>query len=101
MTTYVIRNGELIEKHLVEPLSRPDAVCGYISDHMEPTLHMANGKRYTSKHKFRQATKDYGCVEVGDQKNYGKRQFVPTLSKERRVEDIKRAINGLSDGKYF
>lgn len=39
----------------------------YIADDMPATRHMANGKYYTSKHKFRQATRDAGCIEIGNE----------------------------------
>ena len=65
MTTYVLRNGELVEKSLAAPRDRSGASVHVIRDEMEPTRHMANGKYYTSKAKFRQATRDAGCVEVG------------------------------------
>lgn len=37
-----------------------------IGDTMEPTQHMADGKFYTSKSKFRAATRAHNCVEVGN-----------------------------------
>lgn len=102
MTTYVLRDGELIEKHLAPPpIDTGPSSCfrmNFISDTMEPTLHMATGRLHTSKAKFRADTRASGCVEVGDQKNYGKRKFVPKLDKRQRVEDIKRAIHQLQNG---
>lgn len=100
MTTYVIRNGELIEKHLAEPLAYGDPAFHYIADEMPSTLHMADGNRYTSKRKFRQATKDHRCIEVGDQANFGRRSFVPKLDKRQRIESIKQAIHQLSNGRH-
>jgi|SRR5581483_151885 len=92
MTTYVLRDGELVEKELAAPLFIADAAFHFIRDEMEPTLHMATGRMHTSKARFRADTRATGCVEVGNQKGYGKRQFVPKLDKRQRVEDIKRAI---------
>jgi len=40
-------------------------VLNYISDGMNDTRHMADGKIYDSKSRFRKATKRAGCVEVG------------------------------------
>jgi hypothetical protein len=37
-----------------------------IADEMPETQHMADGKYYTSKRKFRAVTKSHGCVEVGN-----------------------------------
>lgn len=92
MTTYVLRDGELIEKEFAPPLFAADPAFHFIRDEMEPTRHMATGRMHTSKAKFRADTRAFGCIEIGDQKNYGKRQFVPKLDKRQRVEDIKRAI---------
>jgi len=72
----------------------------FISDTMEPTRHMADGKYYTSKKKFRNETKARGCIEIGNE--------IPTvlkprrrneLSKAKRKEDIRRAIYELKNGR--
>lgn len=66
-----------------------------ISDEMTATRHMADGHHYTSKARFRQATKDAGCVEIGtDSSLYTHRKPVP-LSRNQRVSDIKQAIEQL------
>ncbi len=39
-----------------------------ITDEMPATRHMADGQIYTSKRKFREATRRAGCVEVGNEK---------------------------------
>ena len=68
-------NYKLIEwKPLPEAPPRPPApdrrscLAGpmVIGDTMEPTQHMADGKHYTSKRKFRDVTRAHGCVEVGN-----------------------------------
>ena len=67
-----------------------------ISDSMPETRHMADGKHYTSKSQFRQATKAAGCLEVGNE--------LPTLlkprkpiqmSREQRRHDIRQALSQL------
>lgn len=69
------------------------------SDSMEPTMHMANGKMYTSKKKFRDETKARGCIEVGNEtKTITKKRQVPKLDKKQRREDIKKAIYQLRNG---
>ena len=71
----------------------------YISDIMEPTRHMANGKYYTSKAKFRQATKAAGCIEIGNEtKHLMKPRKTVKLDRRKRREDIKKAINDLKYG---
>jgi hypothetical protein len=78
MATYVMRKGRLVRKERSEPL--PGVFV--ISDEMAPTRHMADGKHYTSKAKFRQATRAAGCVEVGNE--------TATLLKPRRVPAFER-----------
>lgn len=72
----------------------------FISDSMEPTRHMADGKYYSSKHKFRQATRAAGCVEVGNETKYVTQRAKPKLTnmdKRARREDIKKAIHELKN----
>lgn len=72
----------------------------FISDTMEPTRHMVNGKFYTSKKKFRNETKAHGCIEVGNdyQKKASSRLPKP-LDKRQRRDDIKRSIWELRNGR--
>lgn len=101
VTTYVWRESGLIEKDYAPPLVEIHAESSlgrpYIaSDNMDAMRHMADGKMFTSKAKFRAHTKAHGCVEVGDQKGYGmKRKFVPKMDKRQRREDVARAIGEL------
>jgi hypothetical protein len=98
MTTYVYRNGELVEKEKAEPLPGY-ATFSYISDHMDPLFHHAAMRRIDSKSEFRQETKNHGCVEVGNTPNYGaKRLFTPTLDKRQRREDIQKTVYHLKNG---
>lgn len=100
MTTYVYRNGELVEKDVAEPLFESRNSFQYISDTMSDTWHPCDGNHYSSKKKFRETTRAHGGIEVGDQKDYGKtRQFVPRLDKRQRVEDIQRTIYELRNGR--
>lgn len=100
MTTYVLRNGELIEKSLAAPLESDSGLrLRFASDTMDPLRHMANGQMYDSKSEFRKATKAAGCIEVGDQANLGRRRQPIRLDKRERVEHIKRAIYELKNGR--
>lgn len=67
-----------------------------IRDEMEPTRHMADGRHYTSKAKFRAATKAAGCIEIGNDP-VRTRKRVP-LSREKRREDIQRSIYSIRNG---
>lgn len=71
----------------------------YNSDQMEPTRHMASGKYFTSKKKFRDETRAYGCVEVGTETKYLNKKRKPIkLDKRQRREHIKKAIHDLRNG---
>jgi hypothetical protein len=99
MTTYVFRDGRCIEKQYAEDLDSDCAAPHVIRDQMDALRHMADGKMYDSKSAFRKATKAAGCVEVGDQPNYGRnRRDPPKLDKRERVEAIKKTIYDLKNG---
>lgn len=99
MTTYVIREGKLVERDLSGP---PTGGSGLyvISDEMAPTKHMADGQHYTSKAKFRATTRAHGCVEVGNETAtiLKPRKPVP-LSRGQRRDDIRQAIHQLREGR--
>ena len=96
MTTYIMRNGRLIEKRLAEPLN----LHYVISDTMDATRHMANGKYYTSKAKFRAATKAAGCIEYGTETATLLKPRKPvTLDRAKRRDDIRHAICDLRNGR--
>ena len=105
MPTYVLRDGELIEKDYAPPLTATGPRSHlpsphFISDHMEATVHMADGRVFTSKKAFRDNTRAHGCIEVGDQKDYGKkRKSQPKLDKRQRKDDIRNAVNELKNGR--
>lgn len=93
--TYVIRDGVLVNKAVATPLHcEASRAPGYISDHMDPTQHMANGRIYDSKSEFRKATKAAGCIEVGNERL--KPFSPPKLDRTQRAMDIKRAIYQLT-----
>lgn len=94
MTTFVYRNGKLVEKSKAEPLDRVHV----ISDTMNPTRNHADGRVYDSKAKFRQATKASGCIEIGNERPAGPRQPIKMDKLERR-EHIRRAIYNLRNGR--
>ena len=107
MPTYVRRPGHphansngMVDKTLLYADYVVGSAPGVISDTMDATRHMADGKLYTSKSAFRAATKAAGCVEVGNE--------TPTLLKPRkpipldrgaRREAIQRAVYELKNGR--
>ena len=94
MPVYVIRDGQLVEKTAQMEADAPNV----IRDEMDSLRHMADGKHYTSKAKFRQATRDAGCVEIGNEAVIKPKQPV-TLDRRQRREDIRRAIHDVRDGR--
>ena len=97
MSTYVIRNGELVEKELAGPRhGSGEWVPSIISDTMGPLKHMADGKMYDSRSEFRKATKAAGCIEIGNEiKTVTTPRKPVQLSREQRKNDIRRAISQL------
>jgi hypothetical protein len=68
MPTFVYRDGVLVDKREAGPRNEKLGNASYvISDTMDPLRHMADGKMYDSKVKFRQATRAAGCVECGSE----------------------------------
>ena len=86
---FVIRDGELVPKHLAQPLQTSNGPF-VISDHMEPTRHMATGATLDSKSAFRAHTRSAGCVEVGTDPAITREQPRPEPSGVH--EDVQRAI---------
>jgi hypothetical protein len=89
--TYVLRDGELVEKHLAPPLHASSDAPNVIKDSMDPTLNHATGRIYDSKRAYERDTRRAGCVIVGNER----------LPERRPVEvgglgrDIKTAIEQL------
>jgi hypothetical protein len=99
MTTYVIRDGKLVDKQFVFDVEINNKTPYVISDSMEMLRHMATGKYFTSKSEFRKETKAAGCQEIGnDSSLYKPRKLIP-LSREQRREDIKRSIYEIRNGR--
>jgi len=101
MSTYVLRNGRLVNKERAPPLIERFGDAPYVvSDCMPETRHMVDGNYYTSKAKFREVTRANGCEEVGTETAYmlKPRQKVK-LDRGKRREDIKKAIYTLRNGK--
>lgn len=98
MATYVYRNGKLVDKRYVEPLMTKGQASYVISDEMAPTRHMADCNMYTSKAKFRAATRAHGCIEVGnDTSALTKPRQRVELDRGLRREHIQRAIYDLKN----
>lgn len=91
--TYVMRNGELVEKSKAEPLHSSN-VPHVISDTMPAMRHPITGKLMDSKSSFRAITRAHGCVEVGNETMRDTRRLTG-MDSETRKADIARAIQQL------
>ena len=89
--TFVLRNGKLVEKRHAAPLRS----IHVIRDEMGATVHMADGKTYTSKRKFRDATRRAGCVEVGNEALTVK---PVEMDRSERARDVAQAFHQLEQG---
>lgn len=92
MTTYVLRNGQLVDKSLAGPKWDGESAPNVISDTMDATRHMCDGNYYTSKAKFREVTKLHGCIEVGNDPAISRPRKPIPLDRAKRREDIRRTI---------
>src|SRR5690349_10295667 len=93
MTTYVMRNGQLVEKHLAAPRG-PGFVRGVISDHIPDLVHPATGKKMDSKSAFRAVTKAHGMIEMGNEKQRDRRAPVH----QDFSRDVAEAVRKVNEG---
>lgn len=96
MPTFVLRNGEFVDRELAPPLvERFGEGPMVISDSMPELRHMADGKYYSSKAKFREVTKAHNCTEVGNDSSLFTPRKPKLLDRSKRAKDIKNAIEKL------
>lgn len=96
MTTYVIRKGKVVNKYATPKGAKHGKAAYVISDEMSETRHMADGLTYTSKSRFRQATRAAGCIEVGNEtQTLLKPRKVIQLSRQDRRDAIRHSIQQL------
>lgn len=89
----------MVDASIAGPKYASDAATYVITDEMSPTKHMADGRMYTSKAKFRQATKMAGCIEVGNEVSTLTKPRKPVeLSRQQRRDDLRRTIYELKNG---
>lgn len=89
-------NGMVNSEEVIGVIPLNHSVVPYIiRDEMEPTRHMADNQLYTSKAKFREATRAAGCVEVGNDPAIMKSRRPVILDRRARREAIRQAIRQL------
>lgn len=91
--TYVLRDGQLVPKHLAQPLHAGAPAPMIRTDGMDPIRSMADGRMYDSKSSYYGSVKAAGCEIVGNDKApFDRRpEFVPSGV----GRDIKTAIEQL------
>lgn len=90
MTTYVYRNGQLVDRATAGPRHQ-GRVNGVISDTMGAMRHPITGKLMDSKSSFRSVTRAHGCVEVGNEVQRDRRRLEGFDSASRK-QDMAHAI---------
>lgn len=96
MATFVLRNGKFIDRERASPLiERFGEGPMVISDSMPDLRHMADGRYYSSKAKFREITKAHGCTEVGNDSSLFTPRKPKLLDRDKRRRDVKQAIDQL------
>ena len=93
--TYVWRDGEFVE--ITPPKARK---LHFIQeDTMGALRHPATGEMIDSKSKFRQATKNSGCVELGDQQVKQEMQYASGLRDDlsSSIEQLQRSGRLMTD----
>lgn len=102
MTTYVIRDGQLVDKRFAprQPVARSHLPCPAIRpDGMSDTWNPATGLLYDSRSAYYRAVKDAGCEIVGDDRAFSEPSGPPRTPDhvlEREIaHDVKDAIEQL------
>ena len=95
MTTYVLRNGRLIEKSKAPPKSGAFVISDDLGQQLEHHGY-SDGRRTDSKSTFRRWTKDAGLVEKGNDRE----RTVRNLGAEKTevIRDVAQAVNMLKNG---
>jgi hypothetical protein len=90
MPTYVLRDGQFVDKAIAGPRHVASSAPAVHSDTMAPLKHMGTGRTLDSKSQFRADTKASGCVEVGT--DPAALRDRPPITPRGVHEDVKRAL---------
>ena len=101
--TWVMRNGQLVEKggplDVLPSLARSGLPCPQvISDGMDPVQHPCTGEYFASKRAFRQVTRAHGCVEVGNDPSRLKPFTRPKPDRKAIRQSIDKAVAQYQSG---
>jgi hypothetical protein len=92
-TTYVLRNGQLIDKRDAPPPHGPAPAPMVRTDGMAPLRSMADGRIYDSRSAYYASVRAAGCEIVGDERAPFERR--PVFEPGHAGADIKTAIEQL------
>jgi len=92
-TTYVLRNGELVDKRVAPPLHVAANAPMVRRDSMDPVRSMADGRIYDSRSEYYASVRAAGCEIVGDERAPFERR--PAFEPGRAGADIKHALEQL------
>ncbi len=95
MTTFVYRDGKLIEKSKAPPKSGAFVISDYLDQPLEHHGY-SDGRRTDSKATFRRWTREAGLVEKGNDRQRSDRRFGADRSEV--VRDVAQAVNMLKNG---
>lgn len=96
MTTYVMRNGKLVEKG-TEPYDSEVKRVHIISD-IEPYQSMVDGTRITSRSHHREHLRTHGVIEVGNEKMESKPKQIDREARRAVLRQQVRAA-GITDSR--
>ena len=95
MTTYVFRDGQLVDKATAAPKITASPAFSAISDNMDMLKHHGTGKYTDSKRAFSRMTREANMVEYGNEMPKPRKPV--KLSREERRQDIRRAFESLEN----
>lgn len=88
-TTYVMRDGKLVEKSQAAPLQ---ADAPFVMSDLAPYQSMVTGEMVTSRSRHRSILREHKLIEVGNETKYlqSKKPAPPPGLKESIVQAVKR-----------
>ncbi len=95
MTTFVYRDGKLIEKSKAPPKSGAFVISDCLDQPLEHHGY-SDGRRTDSKATFRRWTREAGLVEKGNDRERAERRF--GADRGEVVRDVAQAVNMLKNG---
>lgn len=95
MTTFVYREGNLIEKSKAPPKSGAFVISDTFDQPLEHHGY-SDGRRTDSKATFRRWTREAGLVEKGNDRQQAERRF--GADQREIVRDVAHAVNMLKNG---